>query len=106
MKSSLAATIAQPRRAPLRPRYTADLPRAGAHMNHIFPPSRHPERRLANRRCMLRGGRRQSDVVTFNEWACTTDATLARLGPESAPLALVVDDFSDGREMLCEYLRY
>src|SRR4051794_17579548 len=71
------------------------------------PSSSTPERRtLTDRRGMSRGGRRRSDAVAFEHALRSTEIALHKTVPGSAPLALVVDDFLDGREMVCEYLRY
>lgn len=67
------------------------------------PPN--PERRTtAERRRTSRGGRRHADRAALEDALRDTESALRHSGPD-APLALVVDDFQDGREMVCEYLR-
>jgi CheY-like chemotaxis protein len=53
-----------------------------------------------------RGGRRRSDHVALRAALDRDAAELRALTPPYAPLVLVADDFSDGREMICEYLSF
>ena len=65
------------------------------------PSASRPDNELRNsrdRREMARGGRRGSDAIQSEE--------IPKLTASARPLILVVDDFSDGREMVAEYLTF
>jgi CheY-like chemotaxis protein len=62
------------------------------------------ERPRGDRRAAPRGGRRRPDQVVLGAALEKAAAELKTLAPDRAPLILVADDFSDGREMICEYL--
>src|SRR5436190_5261703 len=63
------------------------------------PPRPEGERRHSvERRAIPRGGRRSADTLESEE--------VPRFGGSAAPLILVVDDFTDGREMVAEYLAF
>src|SRR4051794_5642435 len=62
----------------------------------------HAQEPRGDRRGTPRGGRRMSDQVAVS---ASLERTTAYLH-DRAPLILVVDDFSDGREMICEYLGF
>src|SRR4051812_10702663 len=59
-----------------------------------------------DRRSAPRGGRRSSDQLALAAALETTRAELRALTPRGAPLILVVDDFTDGRELTYEYLAF